>query len=170
MVRVLPDNNYAYHSNGKVTIILSTGKQTIDDKFNFSSNTCLIYAETIEITSSITASGKSIGLFCHSLLIPSKVTITVSGDHGTVGSNGVDKDGERGGDGKDAGNVWICVQFLPKENDLHNLEIKAYGGNGGRGGDSTSSQDDPKETRTGGDGGNGGNGGRHICPDPPMER
>ncbi|KAF7629508.1 serine protein kinase [Aspergillus flavus] len=158
MAPILPDNNYAYHSNAKVTIILSTGKYTIDDKFKFSTNACLIYAETIHIASSIKAPGQSIGLFCHTLTTPSRVTINVSGDEGRAGANGVDKDGGKGGDGQNAGNVWICVQSLPRENTFLNLEIKAYGGSGGRGGDSTSSQYDANKTK-GGDGGNGGNGG-----------
>ncbi|KAI9930684.1 hypothetical protein MW887_011439 [Aspergillus wentii] len=137
MASVLLNNNYASHSNDKATIILRTEKYTIPKKFKFSTDTCLIYAETIELTSDITAQGKSIGLFCHRLKLSSHVTIDVPGDKGAAGDN----------------------HSLPRENAFHNLEIKAYGGDGGNGGDSTSSQDDSKETRTGGAGGNGGNAG-----------
>lgn len=166
MACILPNNDYAYHSNEKATIILSTEKYTIDDKFEFTTGTCLIYAETIEISSSITQHGKSIGLFCHTLTIPSQVTIDVSGDNGKAGVSHVDQDGKDGGNGGNAGNVWICVQSLPTENAFQNLKIKASGGNGGRGGNSTSSQG---KKGKGGNGGNGGNGGKHTYPDCPMK-
>lgn len=167
---VLPDNNYAYYSKDNVTIILSTKKYTIDDKFKFTTEICLVYAEEIEITSDITARGKSIGLFCHTLTIPNRVTILVSGENGTAGKNGVDQDGGQGGNGADSGNIWVCVQSLAKNNNpFHTLEIKAYGGDGGRGGDSTVSQSGDKEggnkkkvETKGGNGGNGGNGGKAL--------
>lgn len=162
MPDVLPNNSYAYYSTGQTTVILSTEKYTIDDKFNFTTDTCLVYAEQLEIASSITARGKNIGLFCHDLTIPNSVTLDVSGDNGTAGTHNINKDGGRGGDGKDAGHVWICIRSLPGTDPIHNLTIEAYGGAGGIGGNgtisSTPDKDKPTETK-GGDGGNGGNGG-----------
>ncbi|PKY03296.1 serine protein kinase [Aspergillus campestris IBT 28561] len=162
MASVLPNNSYAYYSTEQATIILSTEKYIIDDKFKFTTDTCLVYAEELEITSSITARGKSIGLFCHTLTVSNGVTIGVSGETGAAGIPNINEDGGSGGNGKDAGNVWICVRSVPGEKAFQNLTIEAYGGTGGSGGDSTISdkedKDKPKETR-GGAGGDGGNGG-----------
>ncbi|XHG04062.1 hypothetical protein AWENTII_007343 [Aspergillus wentii] len=106
MASVLLNNNYASHSNDKATIILRTEKYTIPKKFKFSTDTCLIYAETIELTSDITAQGKSIGLFCHRLKLSSHVTIDVPGDKGAAGDNHVDKDRRRR-------RCWKCLNLRP---------------------------------------------------------
>ncbi|KAJ5520798.1 serine protein kinase [Penicillium fimorum] len=161
MVSTLPNNTYSYYSSGQATIILSTEKQIIDDKFKFNTDTCLVYAEELEITSNITAHGKNIGLFCHEVTIPKSVSIDVSGENGVAGSNKINQDAGPGGNGKNGGNVWICVRSLPEKNAFNNLKIEAYGGVGGTGGDSSISISPDtgklKETK-GGDGGDGGNG------------
>lgn len=117
--RTLPDNDYAYYRQGKMTIILSTDSYKIEDGFRFNSDSCLIYAETIEITADVSVPGKSLGLFCQTLVVPKTVTVDVSGAAGKPGLDSLDQDGGPGGDGEHAGHVWISVQGLKIEDGDH---------------------------------------------------
>ncbi|KAJ5081532.1 hypothetical protein NUU61_009796 [Penicillium alfredii] len=146
------DEHFVFRKENTTLILDTTEKFEIGKNFNFSTTTCLVYAETVEITTDLSLPGKEIGLFCNKIIVPAPVKLDVSGKDGEVGDQKIDANGGAGHAGKDAGSVWRFVQDFPK-NDLNNLEIHAWGGGGGRGGDTSALE------KTGGQGGNGGKGG-----------
>lgn len=148
------DDNFRYVKDKTTLILDTTEKLVIDKKFTFSTPTCLVYAETIEIVAGINLPGQSLGLFCHNLRVPEKAKINVSGLPGKTGISKINENGESGGVGQSSGNVWLYVQEF-NQDDLENLELSAFGGDGGRGGDTSGSS-----AVKGGIGGNGGAGGK----------
>jgi hypothetical protein len=122
--------------------------------FASAKNTILIYAETIELQSSLVLHGKTIGLFCNELSIPQSVlqcTIDVSGLDGRESNPSVTDHGIRGADGLPSGSVYIYVQ-QPTDN-WERLKVRALGGDGAAGGATSA------VGKSGGDGGKGGNAG-----------
>ncbi|KJK66773.1 hypothetical protein P875_00127901 [Aspergillus parasiticus SU-1] len=148
-------DDYGYQRNNDTIIQLSTLDEPIvlDKDFVFEKTTYLIYAEKIKIKNGVPEQlGKNIGLFCHEIEVEQGAVINVSGENGSRGANNAEDNGEKGGDGADAGKVWIFVQNA-QEDMLKNLSVKAFGGSGGRGGDAVGNI---KEAGAGGKGGNGG--------------
>lgn len=157
--RTLPDDNFASFVKDDVTVILSVADEpyNLDNSFNFATKCCLIYAESVEISASLIAPGKRLGIFCHDINIQDNVVIDVSGKSGDAGANSATDNGEPGGNGANAGDVWVFVQN-GVEDTLKKLQIKAFGGDGGEGGDASA------EGKEGGKGGDGGNGGQSALP------
>lgn len=152
--RTLPDDNFARFSKGDVTVILNVTDEPykLDNRFNFSTQCCLIYAESIQISALLEAPGKSLGIFCQDISIQGDVVIDVSGKDGDAGKDSTTDNAEPGGNGTNAGDVWIFVQN-GVEDTLKKIQIKAFGGDGGAGGDASAAD---KKGGKGGDGGNGG--------------
>lgn len=151
----IPSDDFAYAEVENMTLILDTSSSAyeIDKNFQFTTDNCLLYAENVSILNSVKATGKNLGIFCHTLSVTENVEIDVSGKSGDAGLPGVEQDGDPGKDGADGGNVWIFVQDIDNE-AIRKLQIKAFGGDGGKGGDATGSG------KRGGTGGNGGKGGK----------
>lgn len=127
--------------------------------FTSKSSNLLVYAESININSSIKIPGRTLGLFCQTLtLTPSGsedfIIIDVSGANGGRSTAAPVGSGSKGEDGKDAGSVYISVENAMA--DLSQLKVRALGGDGGIGG---STSDSDKEAQ-GGAGGKGGNAGK----------
>ncbi|KAF3912482.1 hypothetical protein ABW20_dc0105091 [Dactylellina cionopaga] len=156
--------NEAHHfafDNDDCTLILDAPPITspptpyvIPKDFNFSTKTCYIYAEDILLSADLHLPGKTLGLFCNTLIIPTVdpvtknaiiTTIDVSGSNGT--SNPTDSDLRDGGDG---GRIYIYVENM-NNILLENLRLVSKGGDGATGMDNAAG--------VGGDGGNGGAGG-----------
>lgn len=99
--RTLPNDNFASFVKGDVTVILSVTDEpyNLDNNFKFSTQFCLIYAESIEISVPLIAPGKSLGIFCQDISIQDNVTINVSGNNGDEGGNSATDDGKPGGGG-----------------------------------------------------------------------
>ncbi|KAL4779971.1 hypothetical protein BJX76DRAFT_361304 [Aspergillus varians] len=148
-----PNDNTVWYRKNNLTLILdTTAKFEIGKNFGFETASCLVYAETIEITEDIDFPGKNLGLFCTKLIVPKRVTVNVSGAKGEVGSQRTEGDGGNGTPGSNAGDISVFVQEFEKA-DFDNLEIQANGGQGGPGGNTSA------KGKKGGIGGNGGNGG-----------
>ncbi|KAL2063762.1 hypothetical protein VTL71DRAFT_5567 [Oculimacula yallundae] len=122
------------------------------DLFLSKSKHILVYAECIELSTSLILPGKHIALVCHELRLSGSdhVVIDVSGSNGGAQIPSPVGNGAVGEDGKDAGKVFISVEIPTK--DLDRLTVRAYGGDGGQGG----STSDLAETCTAGKGGKGG--------------
>ncbi|KAG7421950.1 hypothetical protein Forpe1208_v000089 [Fusarium oxysporum f. sp. rapae] len=140
---------------GKHTVILSISKsaEVIDTNFGFDTESCLVYAERVEIRGSLKKQpGKSIGIFCSELqLFPisneTHCTIDVGGDNGSPPS----ADTPNLANGKAGGTIDIFVEDL-EGLQLNKLMLRSTGGNGVSGWDATE--------KVGGKGGDGGDGGR----------
>ncbi|KAB8261279.1 hypothetical protein BDV32DRAFT_148546 [Aspergillus pseudonomiae] len=137
-----------------VTVILDTNDEAFlfDSSLAFKTESLLIYAEKIKISGQINLPGKNVGIFCSKLTVDGPATINVSGDDGRAGDTSINEEGGEGGDGQNAGNVWVFVQDLTVS-QLQELKIESYGGTGGMGGDTSASG------KIGGNGGKGGDAG-----------
>lgn len=151
-----PSPDWCCYQKGDVLLILSDSVVNLDSTFDFETDTCLIFSESIVIsTSTLSLSEKNLGLFCNQLTLPTgdgQIEVDVSGSPGQVSQPASPPNA--GGSG---GTVWLYVENLTL--DLANgLSINACGGDGGAGWPNTDSTGDG----TGGDGGNGGNGGKSV--------
>jgi hypothetical protein len=126
------------------------------DLFTSKSANLLVYAESIEISSSIKLPRRTLGLFCQDLTLSGSedVTIDVSGANGGPATAATVGSGRKGEDGKDAGSVYISVENPAA--DLTRLKVRALGGDGGPG----ASTSDSNKTAQGGQGGKGGSAGK----------
>ncbi|KAL6718463.1 hypothetical protein ACLMJK_004554 [Lecanora helva] len=155
------DSDFAVIEKAGYCIALCSREEpyVLNDKagiFTSKSSSFLVYAETIDLSSSIKLPGKTLGLFCQNLTLSGfpNVIIDVSGVNGSAKPAVAVGDGAKGDDGQDGGSVFISVESSIA--DLTKLQVKAFGGDGGQGGASS----DSKKTAKGGDGGKGGNAGR----------
>ncbi|KAG8677662.1 hypothetical protein FPOAC2_03794 [Fusarium poae] len=144
----------AVYTVGKHTVILSISKspEVIDANFAFDTESCLIYAERIEIRGSLNIPGRSIGIFCSELqLFPisgeTHCTIDVSGKNGSPPSANTPNTAH----GEAGGNIEVFVEDL-ESLQVNKFMLRSAGGNGVSGWDATQG--------VGGKGGNGGHGGR----------
>lgn len=153
---------FVSYERSKCTVVLSSSASTYalsqtSPLFASAKNTILVYAETIELQSSLTLPGKTIGLFCKSLLIPQSLqcTIDVSGLDGPASTPSVTDDGAHGADGSPSGSVYIYVQQTTDA--WERLKIRSLGGDGAAGGATSA------VGKNGGDGGRGGDAGEYYA-------
>ena len=152
-------NLQSYYCQGDKTVVLNTDEFVIDPSLAFSTGTLLIYAERIRITSNVKLPGKTIGLFCHELMINTATglaSIDVSGDD--AGQNPQIP----AVNGNPAGTIVICVENFddanfpsPDPKKKSGLYLRAAGGKGGPG-------ENPLGSEAAVQGGKGGDGGECI--------
>ncbi|KAE8153966.1 hypothetical protein BDV25DRAFT_136336 [Aspergillus avenaceus] len=147
-------DDYTKFQKGDITVILSAADTPVrvDTQLSFTTTTCLIYAERVEVSAHVKLPGKVLGIFCTEMVVREDSIIDVSGNAGTAGMTNMSSGGVNGDNGQSGGHVRIFIQEM-EHGVSENLTIKAFGGDGGAGGDSGA------EGNAGGNGGNGGNGG-----------
>jgi hypothetical protein len=156
----VPSAEYATYETDDLILILHIPRVR-NDPFNIDGltfdtlKTCLIYAETIQISSApLVLPSMNLGIFCSKLdLKDSQGTLSVAGADGPNAKNNPELEPAPGDQGSNGGNICLFVQNF-NEIQASSLDLSADGGKGGWGAQSYDAK------YIGGSGGDGGNAGK----------